>query len=243
MISLSKKFKLLSTAAVFAALAVPAAAASYYPAQQPAPAYQVQPQYAAVPASGVPRGASPNNYVSDPSVPLWAGPYVGGHIGAAYSEFSNEAPTAGPSGSSGSLTGGAQVGYLWQSNRLVYGVEGDASWLDLTSNGPGSHFHEGYSITARGRLGYAVGPWLPYVTGGVAFTNVRFENAAGASTENFEPGFTGGAGVERFINPRWSMKAEYLFVDVPKQTENVGGTTIAGGSGNSTARVGLNYHF
>lgn len=231
MITLSKKAQLLGMAAALALLAA-------------APAFAAQPAYQTTRTTTV-RTTQPAvapTYAVDPSIPLWAGPYVGGHIGGVWSDFTNDAPAAGPNGSSSSFTGGAQLGYNWQMNRMVYGLEVDGSWLDLSSRNGGTHFKENWQATARGRVGYAVGPWLPYVTGGVAFTGTEREFGA-SSTNNVQAGWTAGAGVEKYISPRWSAKVEYLYTDVSKTTENVGGTSVAGGSANNAARLGFNYHF
>jgi len=102
----------------------------------------------------------------------------------------------------GALTIGGQVGYLNQSDALVYGFEADAvhvsgltsesslgfdaRWYDNDQINPlmqyyGGHFEVGSSssldwlTTFRGRLGLALGGegrFLPYVTGGAAVASV-----------------------------------------------------------------------
>jgi outer membrane immunogenic protein len=182
-------------------------------------------------------------YPSDPAVPYWGGPYIGAHIGGVWNDFNSAAPGTGPSGSSESIMGGGQMGYNWQNGRIVYGAEGDWSWQDLNSQNGTAHFSEDWQATIRGRVGYAVGPWLPYVTGGLALTKVRAEISGLGSDEYVRPGFAAGAGVERFFAENLSGRLEYLYADVPSETTTIGGTNFNGGSGNHGVRAGINYHF
>jgi outer membrane immunogenic protein len=62
-------------------------------------------------------------------------------------------------------------------------------------------------------------------------------------------GWTAGAGTEVMLSPNWSAKAEYLYVDLGKQTTDmdpIDGILIFSASTDyheHIARVGLNYHF
>ena len=72
------------------------------------------------------------------------------------------------------MIGGYQAGYNWQlANRVVLGVEADISFgspVDIPRLAPASfNTTIDYIATGRGRLGYAMGTWMPYVTGGVAW--------------------------------------------------------------------------
>jgi outer membrane immunogenic protein len=116
--------------------------------------------------------------------------------------------------------------------------------------------------TVRGRLGYVFDRTLVYATGGFAFgdvnNTVNFFGPAGqlqftGSTDNVETGYTVGGGIEHAFAPNWSVKAEYLFYDLGRNTVNVAVVPGSGGGGtgyNSTfsneghiARIGLNYKF
>jgi outer membrane immunogenic protein len=114
-------------------------------------------------------------------------------------------------------------------------------------------------FTARPRLGVANSNWLFYVTGGVAIGNEKFaqtimllapfvENAAFSTTR---VGWTVGAGVEYALNRNWSIKGEYLYVDLGN-VSTVGTITpaFAGVVDASTVhlttsigRGGINYRF
>src|ERR1700738_1495813 len=113
----------------------------------------------------------------------WTGFYVGGHVGYGGGSFG---PGTNPIPDQAvlfphSLTGmiaGFQAGYNLQlPNRVVLGVEADASFtspVDRPKLGlaPFNTTLE-YVATARGRIGYAFGTILPYVTGGLVGGQTR----------------------------------------------------------------------
>ncbi len=120
--------------------------------------------------------------------------------------------------------------------------------------------------TVRGRLGVLATPqWLLYATGGFAYGQTRtsftttdltsgcianaFLCASGASS-SLRTGWTVGAGTEAMLAPNWSVKFEYLYVDLGRRSMDVPSSTVPAIIFNtSTAfrenivRVGLNYHF
>ena len=68
--------------------------------------------------------------------------------------------------------------------------------------------------TVRGRLGYAAGRFMPYVTGGAAFGNIKTNIAGIGTADQTRAGWTAGGGVEAKIAGPWSAKVEYLYVDL-----------------------------
>jgi outer membrane immunogenic protein len=100
---------------------------------------------------------------------------------------------------------------------------------------------------------------MPYITGGLAIGDVRarIDNdpllPAFGGDRDTRLGWTAGAGVEIALNQAWSVKAEYLYVDLGSfscQTQ-----VVAGGPGCSAVttadvdfrthlvRAGINYRF
>ena len=69
--------------------------------------------------------------------------------------------------------------------------------------------------TARGRVGYAAGPWLAYATGGLAFAGERFLNSPAIGSDekvlNTRLGWAAGGGLEYAFAPHWSARLEYLY--------------------------------
>ncbi len=190
----------------------------------------------------------------------WTGFYVGvqggygfGHSNAA---FIGSGATASNTNPSGGLYG-AQIGYNWQTaNNLVLGIEGD--WLggglsdSVSSNGAGGG---PVTITQRfgsigaikGRLGYAAGQWMPYITGGWAFSNgTRVESGAfDGKDSNSHNGFIIGAGLEYAMSHHWSVRGEYDYVDLGKATYDIPGpgTGTRADLSAHLLTVGLNYKF
>src|SRR4029079_6713358 len=74
-----------------------------------------------------------------------------------------------------------------------------------------------YLGTARGRLGYAMGAWTPFVTGGLAFASTRWGRTdlttgnEDATPGQWRLGYTLGAGVDYALDRRWTARAEYLY--------------------------------
>jgi outer membrane immunogenic protein len=114
--------------------------------------------------------------------------------------------------------------------------------------------------TARPRIGWALDNWLFFATGGLAVGQEKFAQSVSlvapfATSNSFNAvrvGWALGGGVEYAVNRQWSLKGEYLYVDLGKTGANA--TTIApafaGFSGSGAvsmtanlARVGVNYHF
>jgi outer membrane immunogenic protein len=202
-----------------------------------------------------------------PPVFNWTGFYIGGNVGAMWSQDGVETTdgfgglpvgttdTVDPSG----LVGGVQAGYNYQFSNIVAGVEGDLDWSSARGSRDSVWGLTGLNHTAstpffgdvRARLGLAVDRFLPYVTGGVVFAEQR--NSLGAvfltppSTGRSEgTGWAIGAGVEYAIDNHWSAKAEYLYTQFP----DANGTLFAGApytfkfkDSADIARLGLNYRF
>ncbi|TPK93487.1 MULTISPECIES: outer membrane protein [unclassified Mesorhizobium] len=122
--------------------------------------------------------------------------------------------------------------------------------------------------TARVRAGYLVSPqWLVYATGGLAYGKavIGFSTAnfpeipvpnpcsevdicANTSSDSVRLGWALGAGIETMLAPNWSLKAEYLYVDLGKKSFTAQATApmdfnVSAKFHEQTVRIGLNYHF
>jgi outer membrane immunogenic protein len=139
---------------------------------------------------------------------------------------------------SSGVTGGAQAGYNWQFGSFVLGVEADINSLSLkgSTSGTGTYpccaptsftvnsaVSTDWLFTARPRVGYAVNNWLFYGTGGLAVGNVNgsfnFTDTFAAATESgaistTRTGWAAGGGVEVGVQGPWTVKVEYLHVDL-----------------------------
>ncbi len=174
----------------------------------------------------------------------WTGPYVGinGGYGWGHSDFSSPF-TTGAFDTSGGLVGGT-LGYNYQMDQIVLGIEGDidASFMkgSAACGGLTCTTENTWLGTVRGRLGYAAGRFMPYVTGGAAFGDIKTSIPGFGSTTDTRVGWTAGGGLEYAFNGPWSAKIEYLHVDLGR------GGTIAGADAKfqtDIVRAGINYRF
>jgi len=164
---------------------------------------------------------------------------------------------------------GGTVGCDYQINNWVIGVENDISWTNkkgsanvLPSFTPVSNTfetNEKWLDTQRARLGFAWDHWFLYGTGGVAFARVGVNLCSPlaiscASTSHTVTGWTAGAGVEYAFWSNWSIKLEYLHVDLGTSFfPELQTPAVAGGNGvflasdvkltNNIVRAGLDYKF
>ncbi len=175
-----------------------------------------------------------------------------------------------------SMTGGVQLGYNYQfGDGLVLGLEGDVnahsgrrvSKVEQVINPPlnpvGRVTQDPGRLyaTLRARLGIAFDTGLIYVTGGLASGEIRAsseyaddtsESWKGASSK-IAGGWAAGAGLEFAIADKWSLKSEYLYVDLGRDKFGLTGAVLYIDPGYTIearhrdrfhiARLGLNYRF
>lgn len=168
------------------------------------------------------------------------------------------------------IIGGGQLGYNWQVNSWVLGLEGDFDGtnakadktvgpITITGYVPITTTYSralNWLATVRGRVGFTATPsLLLYATGGLAVGEVKIGNALicptcapPASTEattsnsntDTETGWTVGGGLEWMLAPHWSFKAEYLYVDLGSHDSTISYTY---GGYNSTMTSSVDERF
>jgi outer membrane immunogenic protein len=169
--------------------------------------------------------------------------------------------------------GGAQIGYNWQASAWVFGVEADYQFTNAKDNKTcvltctlpfvTTAFEQKLPSygTVRGRLGYVVGSTLFYATAGYAYgqtKTVETQTAGVPQTVSFKSnkgGYAVGGGIESpltlfgLFGPAWTVKSEYLFVDLGRTTTAftnplAGGTDVfSTRTQEHVMRTGINYHF
>lgn len=169
----------------------------------------------------------------------WTGFYLGGHIGGALakSDWVDTAPgfvgLNDAKFSPSSFIGGGQVGFNYQFDRIVVGIEGDGSWAGLSET-VNSCFQDptqscttqaDWFVTATGRLGFTAGNALFYGKGGAAWSNFKYQNpcpvtctSTSYSANETRSGWTAGGGIEYALGPHWSAKLEYNYLDFGTST-------------------------
>ena len=189
----------------------------------------------------------------------WTGFYLGAHTGYGSGDFgprANAEPLQGvffPPSVTG-MIGGYQAGYNRQlANKLVLGVETDISFgspVDIPRLAPAPFDPTiDYIATARGRIGYAMGTAMPYVTGGIAWgtTHVSLNNLGAIVPPKrylTHVGWTAGLGIEFAVGGNWTAKAEYNYIDLERRTydlTDVGLPRVNVDPNIHLFKVGLNY--
>lgn len=214
---------------------------------------------------------APKPYVKAPPVVAtvygWTGFYVGGNIGYGWGRSSNSVDisdlatgatlfTNTSSNDVDGVIGGGQVGYNWQVQNWVLGLEADIQGSDQKgssnlvcvgcANGGTTDITTtltqklSWFGTVRGRAGILVTPSiLLYGTGGLAYGEFKTGgsvtgNGVGGvpvtvtfpGTSSTQVGWTVGAGVEGKIGGNWTAKLEYLYMDLGSVSTGPIATTI-----------------
>ena len=191
--------------------------------------------------------------------------------------FVNLAPTTLSPNPDG-LLGGGQLGVNWQRQPLVFGVEKDFSWSGMSgsdvvspitqNNGTPflgtitTHQDTDWFGTLRGRVGFTpTQKVLIYGTGGLAYGRVNY-----SADTDFRPqgtiqypadfsktnvGWTVGGGAEIALGKGWSVKVEYLYYDLGRESFTANPSpanppfqvAYKWDTAAHTMNVGLNYRF
>jgi outer membrane immunogenic protein len=167
----------------------------------------------------------------------WGGWYAGLNLGG------------GIGGDVDGIVFGGQIGYNWQVNQIVFGIETDLQYSgqddSFTLLGRAASQDLDWFGTFRGRIGIAVWDrWLPYITGGLAYGG-RSVTVAGVSADDTALGWAIGVGVDYAITPQWSARLEYLHISLEdyNATFPAIGAVNVGRLDNDIIRGAVNYRF
>jgi len=201
----------------------------------------------------------------------WAGFYLGGQVGYGTDSVRwrnlGASPLFSPPNSlvldrGGGVIGGGQLGYNFQLNRMVFGIEGSMSAADFDRSFASPFFPatDTWSSkltwlgTVTGRIGYGFDSWLPYIKGGFAAGNVDTSirnNAIGAALQGsaVHYGWTVGGGVEFKVARQYTLGLEFMHTELGRSND-IGGPTSAGttesygvGLRNNSLMARFNYLF
>lgn len=204
----------------------------------------------------------------------WSGFYAGANLasnsgttdwnGEYFTQGLSDGPATTGAFDLDGTSAGLQAGYNMQFDSMVFGIEADMGWGDVTGTGGAIDVGEFATVPSvkldqlgslRARLGFATGNVLLYATAGWASASgsLGLSNLDGPSDDRVADitadGWTGGVGAEIALNDRLSVKGEYLdsrltmnevqFDRVlPADFLAVNGTVDV-----KTFKVGLNYAF
>lgn len=227
------------------------------------------------------RGAPPPAYYPPAPMFTWAGAYVGLDAGIAINGSSGN-NTLNPSSvvpndytyyrsnNNVHFTGGLNLGYNWQMNNMVVGVEADINYLGRDGNryanalptnpsypyvlGVRSAQGPNWFGTVRGRVGFMYDRALFYVTGGLAYGGgnksaeaVYVVNNNGPVSSDYTSsrgghvGWTLGAGINYALTQNWVLKGEYLYVDLGGKNRTLTSATSTVPASISTSANGTKF--
>jgi outer membrane immunogenic protein len=184
---------------------------------------------------------------SEPAFFSWTGFYVGLNAGYGFGTSNWDAPAVGTSPKG--VLAGLTLGYNFQTGVWLWGIEADGDWSNMkgsaTCGVDTCETKNDWLGTARARIGYTGwNGWLPYITAGAAGGDIKATDVLGSASK-VKIGWAAGAGLEYALWTNWSVKAEYLYVDLGSFDCSVCSVT---GSDNvsfksSIVRAGINYRF
>lgn len=181
------------------------------------------------------------------AIEQWTGLYLGGTLGYAIGAIDVR-------GGSGSFdldadggVGTLFAGYNWQFGSAVVGVEADIG-TGTIDDSLGSGLGEVASDlnvmgSLRARAGFLVTPaFLVYGTAGLAIADFDFR-ANGSTVSETLIGYQVGAGTELKLDPRWSLKMEYIYTGLGAESVSHGAVTNSYDPDFHTLRAGLSFKF
>ena len=180
----------------------------------------------------------------------WTGVYLGGQIGYSWGDSSGDGFASTPGGlfATGRLSdaqgviGGGHVGYNYQFDQWVLGVEGSVDGAAIsrdtlipavdptgvawwTAGSVAGTFRSDLQGSVRARAGYTFDRLLVYGTGGLAIGQFSsqltlagvdligpFFTSTGEHSTT-RTGWTVGGGLEYALNTHWSLRSEYRYSD------------------------------
>ena len=173
----------------------------------------------------------------------WTGFYIGGNLGAGFSNgsFSDTLGSTFTNSTNTTFLGGGQVGVNYEFwGGLVIGAEAMFDWAPNQNNNitatngvntATAQINNRWLTTATGKLGYAWDRVLVYGKGGGAWVGQNSSSLAingvpssFSSSSSTNWGWTAGLGVEWAFWGNWSARAEYDYIGLNNQSFTVSAT-------------------
>jgi outer membrane immunogenic protein len=143
------------------------------------------------------------------------------------------------------------AGYDYKfSNNVVLGIFG---WIGVTPVKSEVTLAPGIVVKGEtdfagmigGRIGYAVGNFLPYAFVGAERVsgNVNIAIAPIPNNKRTHTGYGAGVGLEYLILPNLSVDGRYMYSELDRQAYNFGGGITTAAENAHTVSLGVNYRF
>jgi outer membrane immunogenic protein len=211
-------------------------------------------------------------YVAPAPIYNWTGFYLGVDIGGSWGNANlwvpgNYGNSFSHNASNDGVIGGGFIGYNYQINNFVLGLQGE---FDGTGNGNSRYtspvgyysdvyqtsFNQDWIASIDGRLGYSAPSWdrfLVYAIGGVAWSQqsadlTNLTTGYGVSRSNTRTGYDVGGGLEYAFTNNWTGRIEYRYYNFGSNNTVWNDGILNGAFYRTTltdnvVRVGLAYKF
>jgi outer membrane immunogenic protein len=151
----------------------------------------------------------------------WAGGYAMALSGGGWGNIGTPSSTG-----SGPVLGAA-VGYHLQRNAIVFGVEADLMW---SRRGVPGTWAVPWTTSLRGRLGFAFGQTMIFVTAGLSVASFNY-----LGSSSIEVGPIIGGGFQGQLNDRLFLRVEQLYA----RYGTIGGTSVTAALHETRAGLGI----
>jgi outer membrane immunogenic protein len=189
----------------------------------------------------------------------WTGFYAGLDAGYGWNDSrwqNTGAPVFANFNTDGNgFVGGAHVGFNWQMNQFVVGVEGMLNYSDVRGNnlcsglaGTNCRTTQDWIGDINLRAGFAIDRALIYATGGIAFTDYNFNQTIAPTVSwgaGSRTGWTIGVGLDYAITNNWIAGLQYKYYDFGSSTSgsSPAGTTVRFRETESVVLARISYKF
>jgi outer membrane immunogenic protein len=123
---------------------------------------------------------------------------------------------------------GLLAGFNFIHDNMLFGIEGDIDWSDISETGEYSgirehHTEVNYEASIRGRIGIIHGNNIVYVAAGYAIADVDVDKSFAGSPPFYsysvtKSGYNLGGGVEHSFDETYSGRIEYRYSDYGEDT-------------------------
>ncbi len=194
--------------------------------------------------------ANAADIVEPPACRDFSGFYVGAHAGWLWANIDVDSDDVDfdENFDGDGFVGGGLVGANFQSDCIVFGVEGDIGWVDAD----GSNFIDdldtdldidtGMNGHIRARLGWSAGDFMPFIAGGASYFELDHDSDFDNGTES-QWGWNIGAGVDWAVSDSFILRAEYIYSDFSNTDFDIVDSNFDVDINSSTVRAALIWNF
>jgi outer membrane immunogenic protein len=147
----------------------------------------------------------------------WSGAYFGVLGGGAHQSVTTKGLGVSSDLNASGGFGGVYTGHNWMFGNAVLGIEGSTTLSGVAGDGPqpgapSTHYENYFDSDFRGRAGYALGRFLPFLAAGAQWSESAQTDKANGNYRGALSHVSGlfGGGVDYMATDRIALRAEYV---------------------------------